>query len=299
MLVHGEAQPNSDTFSGAIACCAGVGALVYGRASHALATRRLAGRPAEVGAGLVHMYAKCGNLEAAWKVFDAMDEVKDAPTWTAMIGGLAMHCRGEEAVALFERMVGEEGVAPDGLAFTNVLHACSHSGLVEVGIRLFNEMKDLYGIEPRMEHYGTMVDMFGRAGQPGAAVQVLESMPFEPNQVVWGSLLHACAINGELGLGEQLEKRLSGLGLGLGMVEGEEGGFSVGVSNLYARGGKWDDVGRVRDRMMERGVRKESAISLVVVNGEVHKFLVGDTRHPLAMEIHRMLYEINREIMSD
>ncbi|XP_010943475.2 pentatricopeptide repeat-containing protein At1g74630 [Elaeis guineensis] len=301
MLTHGEAQPNSDTFAGALACCAGVGALAHGRASHALATRRLAGRAAVVGTGLVHMYAKCGSLEAAWNVFDVMDDVKDASTWTAMIGGLAMHGRGEEAVALFERMVGEEGVAPDGLAFTNVLHACSHSGLVEAGIRLFNEMKEVYGIEPRMEHYGTMVDLFGRAGRLEAAIEVLELMPFEPNQVVWGSLLHACAINGELGFGERLEERLSGLGLGLGlgMVEGEEGGFFVGVSNLYAGGGKWDEVGRVRDRMVERGVRKESAVSLVVVNGEVHKFLVGDTRHPLATEIHRMLYEINRQIMSE
>ncbi|XP_038982234.1 putative pentatricopeptide repeat-containing protein At5g40405 [Phoenix dactylifera] len=299
MLTHGEAQPNSDTFAGAIACCAGVGALAHGRAAQALATRRLGGRPAEVGTGLVHMYAKCGSLEAAWKLFDAMHDVRDASTWTAMIGGLAMHGRGEEAVALFERMVGEEGVAPDGLAFTNVLHACSHSGLVEVGIRLFKEMKELYGIKPRMEHYGTMVDLFGRAGRLEAALRVLESMPFKPNQVVWGSLLHACAINGELGFGERLEKRLLGLGLELGMVEGEEGGFFVGVSNLYARGGKWDEVGRVRDRMVERGVRKESAISLVVVNGEVHKFLVGDTKHPLGMEIHRMLYEITREIMSE
>ncbi|EHA8591891.1 putative Pentatricopeptide repeat-containing protein [Cocos nucifera] len=243
------------------------------------------------------MYAKCGSLEAAWKVFDVMDDVNDASTWTAMIGGLGMHGRGEEAVALFERMVGEEGVAPDGLAFTNVLHACSHSGLVEAGIRLFNEMKELYEIEPRMEHYGTMVDLFGRAGQLEAAIGAFESMPFEPNQMVWGSLLHACAINGGLGFGKRLEKRLSGLALG--MVEGEEGGFFVGVSNLYARCGKWDEVGRVRDTLVERGMRKESAISLVVVNGEMHKFLVGDTRHPLAMEIHRMLYEINRQVMCE
>ncbi|XP_020095071.1 putative pentatricopeptide repeat-containing protein At5g59200, chloroplastic [Ananas comosus] len=222
------------------------------------------------------MYAKCGSLDSARRVFDRAMPVRYASAWTAMI---AAHAGSEDAIHLFDEVVGREKLSPDSLTFTCALHACAHSGMAERGLKLFDEMPSVYGIKPRMEHYGAIVDLLGRAGHIDVAERVVSSMPFEPNHAVCGALLHAWAHNADPALAEKLGKRISELGLGLGL------GFDVGVSNLYAIVGRWEEVGEVRDRMVERGVQKEKGFSSVEVNGEVVKFLVGDVRHPLTLEI--------------
>jgi len=176
-----------------------------------------------------------------------------------------------------------------------VLHACSHSGLVEKGIKIFNDMKEEYKVNARMEHYGAMVDLFGRAGRLEEAEEMVKSMPYPPNRVVWGSLLHACLVNGEVEFGKRLERQLLKSELGL-EEEGDGSGFYVGVSNVYAKNGRWDEVRRVRSRMMENGVRKESGFSWVEVNGSVHKFSVGGARHSLTGKLHSLLCGINKEM---
>ncbi|OAY85682.1 Pentatricopeptide repeat-containing protein, chloroplastic/mitochondrial [Ananas comosus] len=288
MLSSGP-TPNADTLAAALLCCAGLGALALGRAAHALAARRGAARAPQLGTSLVHMYAKCGSLDSARRVFDRAMPARDASTWTAMIAALAAHARGEDAVHLFDEMVGRENLSPDSLTFTCALHACANSGMAERGLKLFDEMQSVYGIKPRMEHYGAIVDLLGRAGRIDAAECVVSSMPFEPNRAVWGAFLHACVHNADSALAEKLGKRISELGLGLG--------FDVGVSNLYARVGRWEEVGEVRDRMVELGVQKEKGFSSVEVNGEVVKFLVGDVRHPLTLEIYDLLERIGAVIM--
>ncbi|OAY64378.1 Pentatricopeptide repeat-containing protein ELI1, chloroplastic [Ananas comosus] len=257
--------PPRDTLAAALLCCAGLGAL-------ALAAPRT--RSPRAGA-------------AAPRPSSA--RASDASAWTAMIAALAAHARGEDAVHLFDEMVGRENLSPDSLTFTCALHACANSGMAERGLKLFDEMQSVYGIKPRMEHYGAIVDLLGRAGRIDAAERVVSSMPFEPNRAVWGALLHACAHNTDSALAEKLGKRISELGLGLG--------FDVGVSNLYARVGRWEEVGEVRDRMVLRGVQKEKGFSSVEVNGEMVKFLVGDVRHPLTLEIYDLLERIGAVIM--
>jgi pentatricopeptide repeat protein len=61
------------------------------------------------------MYAKCGSVEDAWKMFHKMPS-QDVVTWTAILGGCANHGHGNEALQHFERMC-EEGVQPDHITF--------------------------------------------------------------------------------------------------------------------------------------------------------------------------------------
>ncbi|XP_074573900.1 putative pentatricopeptide repeat-containing protein At5g40405 [Curcuma longa] len=293
MTKHGT-HPNAFAVVAGLQCCAGLGALGHGRSMHALLLRRLICLTSEVGTSLLQMYTKCGSLEAGRRVFHQMETVRDVSAWTAMIGGLAMHGRGQEAIALLDHGMRADGVAPDSMAFTCALHACSHCGLVETGIKLFNEMKEVYGVEPRMEHYGAMVDLLGRAGKLEEAKNIVESMPFKPNRVVLGALLHAYTVNGESMLGKQLEKQLLGLEL---EARKQEGGFFVGVSNVYARVGRWNEVSLIRDKMVEEGLTKEKGFALVEAEGRLHKFVVGDTSHPLTMEMYRILNGLDRRIM--
>ncbi|KAK8945030.1 Pentatricopeptide repeat-containing protein [Platanthera zijinensis] len=247
------ARPNVDTLIASVSCCAaGAGLIANGKALHALSIRLLPSSSiAELGTSLITMYARTGSLKNALKVFDEI-EAKDSSTLTAMIGGLAMHGRGEEAVAIFQKMVvGEDAIRPDSVAFTAVLHACSHAGLVDMGVKIFDELKTVHCIEARMEHYGAMVDLFGRSGRLEEAAMVAAAMPFAPNRIVWGSLMHACAVRGELAYGERLKTTFLKLG------------FFVGLSNVYAGACRWPEVVMVRDMMVEKGVWKEGAFSLL------------------------------------
>ncbi|RRT44580.1 hypothetical protein BHE74_00051235 [Ensete ventricosum] len=51
-------------------------------------------------------------------------------------------------------------------------------------------------ITPKLEHYGCMVDLLGRAGLIKEAYSLITSMPMEPDSVIWGALLGACSFHG-------------------------------------------------------------------------------------------------------
>ncbi|CAA7391462.1 unnamed protein product [Spirodela intermedia] len=201
------------------------------------------------------MYTKCGSLDDGKKVFETM-QTRDVSAWTAMIGGLAEHGRGAEALRLFERMVAREGLKPDAVTFTSLLHACSHSGLVEEGLELFKEMASAHGVVPRLEHYGAVVDLLGRAGLSEEAQRLVDSMPLVPNQVVRGSLLRALLA---------ADEDSSGYNDADLHAELERAELSVEVSNAHARIGSWDEVERVRRVMTEMGIKKAPASSSVDV----------------------------------
>ncbi|KAI4352143.1 hypothetical protein L6164_006423 [Bauhinia variegata] len=52
-------------------------------------------------------------------------------------------------------------VHPTYIALISVLNACAHAGQVEEGRTQFNSMISDYGIEPRVKHYGSLVDIVG------------------------------------------------------------------------------------------------------------------------------------------
>ncbi len=78
---------------------------------------------------LVDMYAKCGTIEDAWRVFNKIPSWNFA-TWNAILKGCAMHGLGEEALKHFEQMQ-EDGVQPKSYHFylsSVILEPCRSSG---------------------------------------------------------------------------------------------------------------------------------------------------------------------------
>ena len=97
---------------------------------------------------------------------------------------------------------------PDSVTLLALLVAYAHKGLVDEGIRLFESMDRDYGVEPRIEHYGAVIDMLGRAGRLQEAYDLLTNIPIPCNDAVWGALLGACRIHGDVEMGEKLIKKL-------------------------------------------------------------------------------------------
>ncbi|KAJ6737776.1 hypothetical protein OIU85_019798 [Salix viminalis] len=273
-------RPRKFVLSSVLAACANVGALDQGRWIHAYVNKNSNSFDAVLGTALVDMYAKCGRLDMAWGVFEKMEK-KEVFTWNAMICGLALHGRAEDAIDLFFKMQ-NQNFRPNGITLLGVLSACAHSGMVDEGLNILNCMEEVYGIVPGMEHYGCVVDLLGRAGLLGEAEEVIYSMPMEPSAAVWGALLGACRKHGDVELGERVGKILLEL-------EPQNSGRYALLSNIYARAGRWDDVENVRKLMKERAVKTSTGISMIDFDGVVHEFKMGDGSHPQMKHIYLML----------
>eukprot|EP00268_Persea_americana_P002959 TRINITY_DN10893_c0_g1_i1.p1 TRINITY_DN10893_c0_g1~~TRINITY_DN10893_c0_g1_i1.p1 ORF type:complete len:627 (+),score=102.52 TRINITY_DN10893_c0_g1_i1:102-1982(+) len=272
----------------ALSACARVGALELGRWIHDYAGRnRLRMGKVSLTNALIDMYAKCGEIDEALAVFNAMAE-KSVVSWNVMISGLAIHGLGLEALQLFRKMH-ENGFEANEATFVGVLSSCSHNGLVEEGYRYFNAMHKVYGVKPNIRHYGCMVDLLGRAGQLKEALDLINSMPMEPNAVVWGALLAACRRQGDVELGEYAMRKLI-------QLEPESSGNYVLLSNAYAVSGRWDDSAKVRAMMRGVGVAKEPGCSWVEVKNMVHEFVAGDKSHPQSDNIYKVLNDLGERL---
>lgn len=202
---------------------------------------------------LIDMYGKCGRMDLAFKVFETMEE-RNVSSWTSMIVGYAMHGHVNEALGCF-RSMREAGVKPNHVTFVGVLSACVHGGRVEEGRYYFDMMRKVYGIGPRLQHYGCMVDLLGRAGLLTEARKMVEEMPMKANTVVWGCLMGACEKHGNVEMAEWVAEHLQEL-------EPWSDGAYVVLSNIYANKGMWKEVEHVRSVMKQRMLAKIPAYSL-------------------------------------
>ncbi|XP_057465241.1 pentatricopeptide repeat-containing protein At1g18485 [Actinidia eriantha] len=286
-MVSNGTRPYEIAITSVFGACSQLSALQLGKETHCFALKAHLTEDIFVGCSMIDMYAKCGSIELSRKVFDQQKE-KDVVLWTVIIAGYGIHGRGKEAVELFEKMQ-TLGLKPDGFTFIGILMACSHSGLVEEGLKCFKQMQLLYEIETKLEHYACVVDMLGRAGQFNDALKLINEMPMEPDIGMWSSLLSSCRKYGETDLGEKVADKL----LELGPDKAEN---YVLVSNLFAGSGNWDDVRRVRGRMRELGLRKDVGCSWIEIGGKFYDFAVGDKKLPESDEIKEMWRRLEEKI---
>lgn len=268
-----------------LSVCASLASLDHGRQVHAQLVRSRFDEAVYVSSGLLTMYIKCGDLPKAKLVCDEFSS-KDIVMWNSMISGYAQHGLGEEALEIFQSMF-SIGMVPDDVTFVGVLTACSYTGKVKEGLDIFESMKSKYMVEPKTEHYACMVDLLGRAGKINEAMNIIEKMPMEADAAVWGSLLGACRTHAKLDLAEVAAKKLL-------VIEPENAGPYILLSNIYASQGKWNDVAELRKNMRARSVKKSPGSSWIEVEKRVHMFTTGDIRaHPEYWMIMKMLEQLD------
>ncbi|KAK1297276.1 Pentatricopeptide repeat-containing protein [Acorus calamus] len=237
-MVRAGVRPNEPALVSAISACAQMRALEKGEWFHRLINQENYEVNVTLGTSLLDLYGKCGNIDRAREVFNGM-RARNVFAWNTMIAGLALNGCGKQALTLFWKMQ-LTGLSPNDVTFVALLTSCSHSGLVEEGLRFFDLMARVYGIRPLEEHYGCIIDMLGRAGMMREAMDFVETMPVEPHPGLWGALAGACGIHGDVKVGEELGKRLIEL-------EPGHGGRYALLSNLYATALRWDDVAMIQD----------------------------------------------------
>uniref|UniRef100_A0A0R0IZP8 Pentatricopeptide repeat-containing protein n=1 Tax=Glycine max TaxID=3847 RepID=A0A0R0IZP8_SOYBN len=254
------------TFSAVIRSCSDLATLQLGQQVQVLALKVGFDTNNYVGSSLIFMYSKFGIIEDARKYFEATS--KDAAiVWNPIIFGYAQHGQGNIALDLFYLMK-ERKVKPDHIAFVAVLTACSHNGL---------------------EHFACAIDLYGRAGHLKKAKALVETMPFEADEMVLKNLLGACRFCVDIELASQIAKNLL-------EPEPEEPCTYVILSEMYGCFKMWDEKASVTRMIRDRGVKKVPGWSWIEAKNKVHAFNAEDHSHPQCEEIYILLQHLKEGI---
>lgn len=279
-----EAAPNGFTISCALVACVHLASLRLGKQIHTYVLRnRFESVMLFVSNCLIDMYSKAGDIGAAETVFDNMTH-KNTVSWTSLLTGYGMHGRGEQALKTLNEMR-RANLVLDGVTFVGILYACSHCGLVDEGIKYFDTMKSEFGVVPGPEHFACMVDLLGRASRLGQAMDLIQSMPMKPTEVVWVALLSACRLHSNVEIGEYAANQL------VELQSDNDGSYTL-LSNIYANAKQWKDVAKVRTLMKKTGIRKRPGCSWVEGKTGTSTFFVGDRTHPLSQQIFDVLADL-------
>ncbi|XP_006656246.2 putative pentatricopeptide repeat-containing protein At3g13770, mitochondrial [Oryza brachyantha] len=275
-------QCNHITFMALVTALSGLASLDYGKQVHAQILRKELPFYIALQNSLIDMYSKCGKLLYARRIFDNMPE-RSVVSWNAMLMGYGRHGFGHEVVRIFKNLRKE--AKPDSVTLLAVLSGCSHGGLVDEGLDMFDIMVKEQSELLHTGHYGCVIDLLGRSGRLEKALNLIENMPLEPTPSIWGSLLGACRVHANVHVGELVAQKLL-------EMEPENAGNYVILSNIYAASGMWKDVFKVRKLMLENTVTKEPGQSWIILDKVIHTFLSSDEFHPSKKDIDAKIKEI-------
>lgn len=286
MCIQGEIADNT-TLTIALSAAAELGLHHQGKLIHEYIDRNNFSLNNIVGVTLIDMYVKCGYLHTARSIFDSIS-LKHKDHYNAMISGYAGFGYGNLAILLLTDME-QAAITPDDITFIGILKACSHAGLLLEGNHYFQVMRYKYGIVPKIQHYGCMIDLLSRAGHLEAAVALVRNMPWSPNDIIWRALLSASRSHNNLEIAEHAAMHL------IELVPHDSSSYVI-LANIYGYKGQTENAGNTWKLMKDRGVMKTTARSSIELDGMFHEFVVGDFSHPRFFEIRALLNSITNEV---
>jgi pentatricopeptide repeat protein len=272
-------EPNLVTFIAVLSACANVGALDEGRTVHEQIIQSGCESNPGVCSHLIDMYARCGSIEDASRLFNMMP-TRDIVAWNGMILGHVKCGQGQKALDLCQEMQ-QEGVQPDSITFMGVLNAYASIGAIDKGRHVHKQiiqsgyeldvgvgscLVDMYAkcgciedasrLFKRMTTrnvvaWNSMILGYVKCGQGQRALEVYRKMPhgvLEPNPVTYAGLLNACSSSGALEEGKRIHTQIVQSGIDSDVY------VSNGLIDLYAKCGSIEDAWTVFQRMSTHNV---------------------------------------------
>ena len=142
---------------------------------------------------VVDMFAKCGSLREARRVFDDMP-TRDLVSWGAIICGTMQSGDWYEALSLFRRMRWE-GFWLDSVMVATVIPACGRLGALESGISLHCcAVKS--GVVDDLCVSNALIDMYSKCGCTKVAYRLFQFMKYK-DVISWSSLIAGYSQNCE------------------------------------------------------------------------------------------------------
>eukprot|EP01018_Ginkgo_biloba_P040409 Gb_21270 [translate_table: standard] len=216
-------KPNSKTFASVLPACANLASLKQGMEIHEEIIINGFQSDVFVGNALLDMYAKCGNIKNARRVFDKMPQ-RDVVSWNAMIAGYAQNGHVDEAQNLFKKMPEQDviswnaliagyaqngrdkealklfrhmqlaGVKPNSKTFAGLLPACANLAALEQGMKIYEEIVKS-GFQSDNYVGSALIDMYAKCGNIENARHLFDKM-HQRSVVSWTSMIAGYAQNG-------------------------------------------------------------------------------------------------------
>ncbi|XP_075647006.1 pentatricopeptide repeat-containing protein At1g08070, chloroplastic-like [Castanea sativa] len=229
-----NARPDEVTFINALTACARIGFLDMGRKIHVLLVQNEFVLDVILGSSLVDMYAKCGQMEHARKVFDTILD-KNVVCWTCLIAGYAHSHLFKESIELFREMQAR-GVTADAATIACVISSCGHSGALDQG-RWAHTHCERSGIHFNLSVKNALIDMCSKCGDIQRALKIFHALNLTERDVFsWTAMITGLAMNG---LSEEALSLFSQMEMSGGIVRPNEVTF-LGVLSACCHAGLVD-----------------------------------------------------------
>lgn len=280
------------TFVCLFQACASVAGLEKGREVHAqFLESGLETCDLFVASTIIDMYARCGSMVDAQRVFDALPD-RDIVTWNALVAGYARQGQSELVFDLLDKLT-QDGILPDCITFVSVLSVCNHQGLVEKGLYYCEAMSKKYVVRPGIEHCNCMVDLLARAGQLDKAMKLVKAMPFQPTIVTWRSLLGACQKWNNVEVGREAFEHTVRL-------DETDAAAYVLMANIYAAASMHKEEEDVHSMKSKAGVSIKFGQSWWTDSaGHTHTFTARDREAQGSALMHAQLCDSSAKLMEE
>ncbi|PSR99971.1 Pentatricopeptide repeat-containing protein [Actinidia chinensis var. chinensis] len=149
---------------------------------------------------LVNVYAKCGAMESARKVFDKLPS-RNVVSWTTLITGYVHNSQPELAIQVFLEML-EVGGYPTDYTLGIVLNGCSSMQNIELGKQIHGYIVK-YEIESNASVGNALCGLYSKCGSFNSAVKAFWRIG-EKNVISWTTVISSCGDNGEPAMGLSL-----------------------------------------------------------------------------------------------
>eukprot|EP01018_Ginkgo_biloba_P008730 Gb_35202 [translate_table: standard] len=184
--------PIQFNYASVLRACSVSSSLLRGQQLHGLIIRTGCEYDVFVGSALVDMYAKCGRMRDAHKVFGKMPE-RNVVSWTSMIAGYMQHGLSDKSLTLFRQMQ-QTVTKPDPFILGNVLRACGNLEAQEQGKQIHAHIIGA-GFQAHVSVNNSLVFMYAKCGRIENARQVFDVM-LKRDTVSWTAVIAGYAQNG-------------------------------------------------------------------------------------------------------
>ncbi|XP_057847917.1 pentatricopeptide repeat-containing protein At2g13600-like isoform X2 [Cryptomeria japonica] len=185
-------KPISTTYVAILTACVQMEALKQGIEIHQIIIESGLLSNSVIVTALIDVYAKCGSLYKAHKLFDSMYH-PDTITWTVMVSGNAQNGHCLKACEVFKQMQ-SAGVKPNSATFASILPACAKLRNLEQGMEIHQKI-----IESRFFSHimvgNALIDMYAKCGSIQKARELFDKM-LQRDVVSWNAIIGGHAQNG-------------------------------------------------------------------------------------------------------
>ncbi|XP_047094588.1 pentatricopeptide repeat-containing protein At4g01030, mitochondrial-like [Lolium rigidum] len=259
-------SPDATTVSSLLKSVANAGALGHGTEVHGFFLRHQLVPDAYTGTALVDMYAKCGRLDCAQRVFDGLEH-RNLATWNSLVAGYANAGEFDRALELVGTMK-RNRLDPNVTTWNGLITGYAMNGLSSQAMLLLRQIKAA-GLTPNAVSWTSLISGSCQNGEYDDAISLFAEMQsdgVQPSLVTTLVLLRACAGLALLKKGKELHC------FALRRAYAGETVVGTALVDMYSKAGSLTSAKRVFGRIQSKNlVCCNAMLTGLAIHGQAHE----------------------------